>query len=273
MTKERYLEYIDDDTWLIKESGWVKELQNIRESQITLGNGYIGIRGVLEEIPYKSIPGTYLAGIYGKMASLVDELINLPNPFNFKFNIEGKKLGIDSTDIVYHKRILNMKKALLVRQTLYKDIKRKRYDYQSIRFISMHNKNIGVMQIALTPLDDDCIVEINTGIDTSVHQMRTVSEGERKHFRLKELGQEKNAGYLVMETLEKRHIIIFWSGFYYESGGRKIFAKDNVVSMHLKKGKTALFYKGLLHKTLPLERGPFILLQKGNIEDIPEGIP
>ncbi|MFZ6017320.1 MAG: hypothetical protein ACOYU0_06935 [Nitrospirota bacterium] len=176
---------------LSKESGWVKELQNIRKSQFTLGNGYIGIRGVLEEIPYKSIPGTYLAGIYGKMASLVDELINLPNPFNFKFNIEGEKLGSASTDIVYHKRILNMKKALLVRQTLYRDIKRKRYDYQSIRFISMHNKNIGVMQIALTPLDDDCIVEINTGIDTSVHQMRTVSEGERKHFCLKELGQEK----------------------------------------------------------------------------------
>ncbi|MFZ6017321.1 MAG: hypothetical protein ACOYU0_06940 [Nitrospirota bacterium] len=54
-----------------------------------------------------------------------------------------------------------------------------------------------------------------------------------------------------METLEKRHIIIFWSGFYYESGGRKIFAKDNVFSMHLKKGKTALFTKVFFIKHFP----------------------
>ncbi|MEM7828163.1 MAG: hypothetical protein QW561_02350, partial [Candidatus Aenigmatarchaeota archaeon] len=65
---------MDDESWLIKELSWVKELENIRESQFTLGNGYIGIRGVLEEITPNAIPGTYLAGIYGKTGAIVDDL-------------------------------------------------------------------------------------------------------------------------------------------------------------------------------------------------------
>ena len=40
----------DDELWLIRETKWRKPLQNMRESQFALGNGYMGTRGVLEEI-------------------------------------------------------------------------------------------------------------------------------------------------------------------------------------------------------------------------------
>ena len=83
--KDFYSDFLKDDLWLIEETQWVRNLQNIRESQFTLGNGYLGIRGVLEEIPYDAMPGTYIAGIYDKIGSQVDELVNLPNPVNFKF--------------------------------------------------------------------------------------------------------------------------------------------------------------------------------------------
>jgi len=184
-----YSNYVNDDLWLIKETKWVKDLQSIRESQFALGNGYIGTRGIYEELPIGCMPGTYLAGLYDRMASQVAELVNLPNPINFKFAIKGEKVGVIAMDIVDHKRVLNTKKAVLARKTLYKDSKGRRYDYQSVRFVSQHNKNIGVMQIALTALDSGCVVDINTGIDTSVSNSGTLSEGKKKHFRIKELGQ------------------------------------------------------------------------------------
>ena len=50
--KDFYSEFTKDELWLIEENPWVARLQNVRESWFTLGNGYLGIRGVLEEIPY-----------------------------------------------------------------------------------------------------------------------------------------------------------------------------------------------------------------------------
>lgn len=241
--KEFYADFIKDDLWLIEESQWSQETQSVKETHFSLGNGLLGSRGVLEEIPYDATPGTYLAGVYDNIGSQVDELVNLPNPVNFKFTIAGEKLDMAAADVIEHKRTLNMKKALLIRHTLYKDTKKRRYDYQSVRFISLHNRNIGAMQIALTSLDRDCWIDVNTGIDTSVSNAGILSEGRKKHFRSRELGQFRNAGYLEIETLEKKHIIVYWSGFYYNIGARKIFAKDNIFRLKLKKGQTVVFTK------------------------------
>jgi len=239
--KNFYSQYVDDDLWLIKEMEWRKELQNIRESQLALGNGYLGTRAVLEEIPYDAIPGTYITGIYDKMASQVSELVNLPNPFNFKFTVKGEKLGLAAMDAVNHKRVLNMKKGLLFRHTLYQNSKKSRFDYKSLRFVSMDDKNIGVMKISVTSLDESCEVDIHTGIDTSVYNAGVLTEGRKRHCKVKELGQSQNAGYLAVQTHEKKHNIIYWAGFYYEINGKKIFAKDNIFRLKLKKNRTVTF--------------------------------
>ena len=249
--KDLYCDFTKDELWLIKEERWLRRLQNVRESQFALGNGYLGTRGVLEGMPYDAMPGTYIAGIYDKMGSQVDELVNLPNPINFRFTIEGEKLDLIAADVLEHKRTLNMKKAVLIRHSLYESTKKRRYDYQSLRFISLDNKNIGAMQIALTALDGACSVDIHTGIDSSVANAGILSEGRKRHFRVRELGQSHNAGYLVTETMEKKHIIVCWGGFYYEINGQRIFAKDNAFRLRLKKGQTAIFTKLFCIKHFP----------------------
>ena len=253
MTKARdiYSNYIDDEHWLIKETEWARPLQGIRESQFSLGNGYLGTRGIYEEIPYDCAPGTYIAGVYDKMAAQVSEMVNFPNPINFKFTVGGEKLGLIAMDTIDHKRTLNMKKAVLARHTIYKDRKNRRYDYQSVRFISRHDKNIGVMQIALTPLDSGCVLDVSTGMDTSVSNAGILTEGRKKHFRLKELGQHKGAGYLVKETFEKKYTVIHWSGFYYHINNKKVSTKDNVFKLRLKKNQTVVFTKVFCIKHYP----------------------
>jgi kojibiose phosphorylase len=252
--KDLYADFLKDESWFIKETKWSKALQDIRESQFALGNGHLGIRGVLEEIPPDASAGTHIAGVYDRIGSQVDELVNLPNPVNFKFTIEGEKLDLTAAKILEHRRALNMKKAVLTRRTLYQDTKKRRYDYQSLRFISLHDKHIGAMQIAITPLDASCTMDINTGIDTSVTNAGSVSEGRKRHFRIKELGQRQKAGYLVVETLEKKHIIVFWAGFYYEVNGKKCHAKDNIFRLKLKKGQTVKFTKIFYIRHFPCKR-------------------
>ena len=241
--KDYYSKYNTEYPWLIKEEGWVRSLLRVREAQLALGNGFLGSRAVLEEIPYDAQPGTYVAGVYDRIGSQVAELVNLPNPFNFKIMIDGERLGVVTMDVVEHKRILNLRHGLLCRHTVFQDRKKRKYDYQTLRFVSMQDKNVGVMQIIFTPLDDGAEASIETGIDTSVHNVRTVTEGRKKHFRAKEVGQFKNEGYLIVETFGKLHTVIFRSGFYYETRGKKTAAKDNIFELKLRKNQTIVFTK------------------------------
>jgi kojibiose phosphorylase len=241
--KGLYAQYTLDDHWMIKETEWAADLQPIREVQFAQGNGYLGIKGISESIPYDSSPGVFISGLYDNVGSQVDELVNLPNPVNFKFTVEGQKLDEVAMDIVEHKRALNMKKGVLARKTVFQDRKKRRYEYESLRFVSMHDKNLGVMQITLNALDDDCNVDVHTNIDTSISNAAILSEGRKKHFRVCQLGQHDNAGYLVIETFAKKFTIVFWSGFYYQVNGKKIYAKDNVFQLKLKKGEQVTFTK------------------------------
>jgi len=241
--KDPYSHYKSPDLWCIKEDGFDRDIQNIRESQFSLGNGYLGIRGSLEEKPTGARPGTYLAGIYDRMTSQVAELINLPNPFFFKLTLTGEKFGATAMDVLQHERVLNMREGLLLRRSVYCDIKNRRYDYQSLRFVSKDDKNLGVMQIILTPLDGDAEIELQSGIDVSVSNIGLVSEGSKRHFRIKEMFSEDGSQYMLLETLEKHSRVIYRCGFYYKVGAKKVFAKDDVLKMRLKKGQAAVFTK------------------------------
>ena len=241
--KDFYSKYNTQYTWLLKEEGWVKSLQAVKESQFAIGNGFLGTRAVLEEIPYNAKPGTYITGLYDRIGSKVSDLVNLPNPFNFKIVVEGQKLGVTTMDVLEHKRTLNLRHGFLCRHSVFQDAKKRKYDYQSMRFVSMHDKNIGVMQVAFTALDNGAKISIETGLDTSVHNSGTVTEGRKKHFRVKELGQVNNTGYLAVETFAKLHTIIFRSGFYYETKGKRIVAKDNIFELKLRKNQTIVFTK------------------------------
>lgn len=249
--KNIYGKYIDEELWLIKENEWAPSLQAVRESQFTLGNGYLGTRGVLEELPADCTPGTYIAGIYDQVMARVAYLVNLPNPFNFRCAINGEKLDMNSMEHKKHQRILDLHNGLLVRNTEFRNVAGDGFAYQSIRFVSMHNNHIGVMQIMITALDHDCQLEVHTGIDTSASNEGMRDEGEKRHFVLKELGQGKNAEYSIVETLEKRHAVLFWNGLSYEMSGKKIYAKDNILEITLEKGKPVFFTKVFYVKHFP----------------------
>ena len=107
--RDVYSDYTSDNRWLIEETEFVRNLQGIRESQFALGNGYLGSRGIYEEIPYDCVPGTYVAGVYDKMSAQVAEMVNFPNPINFTFTVEGEKISVIAMDIAQHKRVLNTK--------------------------------------------------------------------------------------------------------------------------------------------------------------------
>ena len=63
--------------WLVKEKNFESGKQGLYESLMTLGNGYLGVRGSLEENPHGSNRGVFIAGIFDQSEGYVPELVRL----------------------------------------------------------------------------------------------------------------------------------------------------------------------------------------------------
>jgi len=241
--KDWLKKYLSSEDWLIYENGWDPKQQAVRETQFTLGNGLLGSRGVLEEIPYDSYAGTYLAGIYDATASQVTELVNFPNPINFTIVTGGEKLDIAGMKVLEHNRILDMAKGTLLRRTIYSNSKKQRFLYQSMRFLSMRDKDIGVMMVYLTPIDSAAKFTVMSKIDTSISNKGVLTEGRKQHFQINDLGNLENINYVCVRTFEKNIFISYASSLDVSIGRKRHRTNDLSFTVKLNKGQAAVFTK------------------------------
>jgi len=233
--------YLPDRCWFIKEEGFDKRHQSFYETIFTLGNGYMGSRGVLEEVPYDAYPGTYIAGLYDKTGSFVTELVNLPNPWDFKIIVGGEKLDIVAMDFIHHWRILNLRHGLLLRSTVFKTAQGKRFDYQSLRFLSHANPHMGCMKIWLTSLDEDIDIIVQNVVDTAVYNKGMVMEGRKKHFQVEEISQRQKLNYLEIKTFDTQISVGYSWTLEVETEGQSYITPERMLHLKVKQGKTICF--------------------------------
>lgn len=243
--RDFFSDLLSTEAWLIREQGWTPQNIGVNETNLALGNGYVGSRAVLEEIPAGATPGTFFAGVFDAIGSQVAELVNAPNPFDFRIAMAGEKLGNAAMDVLEHKRILDMRKGLLLRKTIFSSSRKRRFDYQSVRFLSLADPRVGVMRIFLTPLDSTVTFEVRSSIDVSVSNMGLVTEGSKRHFALHDVSHHAGAQYLCVRTLEHGTHLAYASQLAVRHGGKKRTLPSNNHAFHLRlrKGETACFTK------------------------------
>jgi len=229
--------------WLIHENRWDDERQSFYETIFTLGNGKMGTRAVLEEIPKGASPGTFAAGIYDSMGAQVTELVNLPNPMNFRIIANGEKLGVDTMDVKEHMRVLDLKSGILARRTLYNSTYCGRLDYQSMRFLSMDNIGLGVIEIYLTPLDKTVDISFESSIDISVTNKGLLTEGQKKHFHVIDFDKKSSLNYIQVTTFEKEINVGYGSVLKYAISKTCRVVPRRVFKLKIQKGKTVCLTK------------------------------
>ncbi|MEE9614331.1 MAG: glycosyl hydrolase family 65 protein [Thermodesulfobacteriota bacterium] len=249
--EDHFESYLSGIQWQIFETAWDPGVQNVCETQFTLGNGYVGSRGILEENPPGCRPGTFFAGLYEGTRALVPEIVNAPNPIDFRISVDGEKLGVVAMDVLDHKRTLDMRGGILTRRTVYSNARKKRFDYQSMRFFSMHDKNVAVMRIYVTPLDEDADLTITSAVDSSVVNKGLVTEGDKKHISVIEAGGSGDSNYLCVKTVEKGSLIAYASKVIVKKGRKTYAAPDWTFKLHLKKGETVCITNYLSFYTAP----------------------
>ncbi|MBN1899501.1 MAG: glycoside hydrolase family 65 protein [Spirochaetes bacterium] len=238
-----YDDLLSPKSWLITRRGWAFDRLNHRETIFALGNGYIASRGILEELPKGSIPGTFFAGIYDITGAQVTELVNAPNPFNFKIIVDGEKVDVMAMDVSDHVRVLDMKQGFLVRGSRFTNRHRHRFDYQSIRFTSQNNRHVAVMQIYFTSLDADYEITLESEIDTSITNRGLITEGKKKHFHIYEVTKKGSINYLCVKTLEKEYLLGYASYLKIKKGKTSWSPHHRTYKILLKKGETCQITK------------------------------
>lgn len=187
-----------DKNWVISEDDVSREKMRFQETLFALGNGYIGARGTLEEGYREGYAGTYIAGIYDRGKGQSAEIVNVPNPFRVEIYVNCKKVSMNDMKVVEHRRILDMKKAVLSRRTVFTDAGR-RYEYESQRFISLRDMHSGMLRFSFRALDSDTDVVIKRTIDgTTRNEIQAVGE-PIKHYSVTHAADAGN-GRLYLEA-------------------------------------------------------------------------
>ena len=157
---------------------------NLRESLLTLGNTYMGLRGIEDECPEGSMPGLYIAGLFDKSESLVNEIVNFPNIITQYIMLEGEKISSENSSVIEYDRKLNMESGTVERSIVYKTSTGKIFKIESTRFLSFYDTNCGAISVTITPINFNGTIHICSEYDsTLLSRIGSYSYDEKvKHY-------------------------------------------------------------------------------------------
>jgi kojibiose phosphorylase len=157
--------------WLIEETRFDLAEANFKETIFTVGNGYQGTRGSLEEGHKGELSGTYLAGVYDHHDSTVTDQVNAPTWLPLKVWVEGELLDVQTCKIVEHKRVLDMQTGFLHRDTLFEDNKGRRTRITSVRFASFADQHICGIRLSVTPENHSSPITVESALDAERYNL------------------------------------------------------------------------------------------------------
>jgi len=142
------------EKWIITREGYKPDEYTDNGNRFLIGNGFVGVRGTLEEYTADKMVAINLAGIYDKAPGQTwREPVNAPNAFFAKLENQGC--------ILSHKQSLNISFGLHSRETDYENA-----TLSIERFCSMAEPNILCQKISIKPKGKP--VTLICGIDSEI---------------------------------------------------------------------------------------------------------
>lgn len=157
--------------WLIEETNFDFEEANFKETIFTVGNGYQGTRGSLEEGHKGELSGTYLAGVYDHHDSTVIDQVNVPTWLPLKVRVDGELLDVQTCAVVEHRRVLDLQTGVLHRDTLFQDSRGRQTRLVSARFASFADQHFFGIRLTVTPIDHSSIITVDSALDAERYNL------------------------------------------------------------------------------------------------------
>lgn len=182
--------------WSIREEGYDKEKIAQLGSRFLIGNGYMGIRGTLEEYTKEYLPAVNMAGLYDRMGEGWREPVNAPNGCYTYLRVDGEAYRLPDRTPTSHGIELDYRYGIWKRHTTW-HTPRGNVTFISERFASMDKVNTIGMRFRITA-DFHADIELVTGIDCEIWNLN----GE--HLERVCLEEAAENLYVCAQTQEKK---------------------------------------------------------------------
>ncbi|HHE31886.1 MAG TPA: glycoside hydrolase family 65 protein [Chlorobaculum parvum] len=196
---------LSPEEWLLRKKGFRKRSKaiQINETLLTIGNGYLNIRGSLEELHPGHCGGMYLAGVYDKSEADVEELVKCPMWTDVSVWHEEEKFCLSCSQGLEHEQVLDMKKGILHRRTTFKNTHGKILTLETSRLVFMHDEHRGYMRVRITPVNFSGKLRVLSGLNGEVFNRGFFPREQYKHLQLEKIERGRNFMYLEMKTREQ----------------------------------------------------------------------
>lgn len=190
--------------WSIRENKFNKDQISQMGNRLLCGNGYLGIRGTLEEYKKEQMPAVNLAGIYDQVGSGWREPLNAPNALYTFIVVDGKKYGLPEAEPLEHSMGLDFRHGIFWRKTSWKT-DRGIVTVQSERFCCKDEiHRIAMRYVVSADFHGD--IELYTGIDGDVWDIHG------PHYDILRSGMEQDMIWMQGTTHEKGDSVFVLEG-------------------------------------------------------------
>lgn len=152
--------------WIIENNNSSQEAAPDNGNRFLTGNGYMGIRGTLDEHGGDQLAAVNLAGIYDQVGNGWREPLNAPNPLHTVLYVGEKALTLPETDAADHVQSLDFYHAILKRKTTWKT-QQGSVTVESRRFADMEHAHLIGQEYTVSvdaPMELRLLAEIDTDI-------------------------------------------------------------------------------------------------------------
>lgn len=196
--------------WKIVTHQLDKDHKRLQESMTSIGNGYMGMRGMFEEdYSGDTLPGIYIGGVWYPDKTVVGwwkngypeyfgKVINAINFIKTNVLIDGEKIDLAIDQIREFELSLDMHNGILTRQfEILKGDKKIHFKIQ--RFVSVSQKQLFDLNYEIeNRSDSDVSIEINSEIDADVKNED--ANYDEKFWEVKEAEVDGRSSYMIVKT-------------------------------------------------------------------------
>ncbi len=175
-----------DKTWTVVQDEFHPQEQHHLETVFTIGNGYFASRGSFEEGFPLDMATTFAHGVFDDMPVGFTALANMPNWLDMRITLDGHHFRLDQGRLLYFRRTLDMRQAVLRRYVRWQSPHGKVVDLYFERFISYPREHLGAIRVLVTAVSHTCTISIEAGINGHVSNKNLL------HWHLLHQGQTEN---------------------------------------------------------------------------------
>ena len=159
--------------WQLTESLYSSADLGVTETLFAVGNGYLGLRGNVEEGRETFNHGTFINGFHETwpirhaeeafgFARVGQTIVNVPDNKTIKLYVDDEPMLLSVADLECYDRTLDFRDGVLRRDIIWRTPGGKRVQVSSRRMVSFTQRHLAVMTLEVTMLDDAAPVVISS---------------------------------------------------------------------------------------------------------------